>query len=428
MHYRKSLGRQFWQLWAAVAASSLGDGVFSVALPLLGLQFTRNPLSISGIFLATRIPAVLASLPFGTLADRINRRKLMVAVESARFILLAAFTLLTVIHRDNLALIYAVAFLSGGLNVAFDVVGAAAIPAMVSERDLVRANAHLLNAEMTAENLVGQAIGGAAFALSRSVPFLANAVTLGASAALLTGAVPDAAPAATGTSARRDLIDGMRWFIGNSLVRQLTFVIASLAFCQGMVFGLLALYARERLGLTDTGFGLLLAVASVGTLIGGVTASSLYESLGFAKTLFFSALIFGAAYPILGLTRSPLVAGAALLAQEGAVILGNTATRSLRQQVTPMAMQGRAASANTIIVLSFVPLGGLLGGAIADSRGLVDAFVAAGVIQLLLLLVTGPRLYSLVRRLNRRGKQGAGEGGTGAALQLDRSAVPDTAA
>ncbi|HET6964262.1 MAG TPA: MFS transporter [Acidimicrobiales bacterium] len=395
--HKRTLGGRFWRLWTAVAASSLGDGIFSVALPLLALRFTRNPLAIAGVAITGQIPVVVAALPVGTWADRLNRRRLIISIEVARFGLLGAFAALVALDLASLVLVYIAAFLLGGLNIAFDIVGNACVPSMVRNDDLVRANAHLLNAEMTAENLLGQALGGAAMAVSRSLPFVANAVSLAVSAALVKGAVPDNDPVESESSAWKDLTEGLRWFLGNPLLRLLTSVIASLAFCQGIVLGLLALYARERLHLGNAGFGLLLAVASVGTVIGGIFARRIHDRLGSGHTILLAGAVFGLAYPVLAITHSPLVAAAVLLAQEAAVIVGNTASRSLRQRMVPGHMQGRAASANTVVILSCFPLGGLVGGLVAGALGLPAAFLAAGGLQVALLGLTGPRLLARIR-------------------------------
>ena len=401
MQHKKKLGRRFWRLWAGVGTSSLGDGIFSVALPLLALRFTRSPLAISGVVVAGQVPAVFAALPFGTLADRLNRRTMIIGIEVARCVLLALFASLVFTSRATLVLVYCAAFLLGGLNIAFDVVAGACLPSIVREDDLVPANAHLLNAELTAENLVGQAVGGAAMAISRSIPFLLDAVTRATSSVLLSRAVPHNEPASGESSVKDDLADGLRWFAGNRVLRLLTGVIASLAFCQGIVLGILALYGRLNLHLGGTGYGLLLAVASIGTVFGGVSARRIHDRLGAGGTLIWSGLIFGLGYPVLALTHAPLVAAAALFFQEGAVIVGSTAARALRQRLVPTRMQGRAASANTLITVSCYPLGGLLGGFVAGALGIRAAFLIAACLLGVFLGITAPRLMRGIRAADR---------------------------
>ena len=405
MLHKKRLGPRFWRMWGAMASSSVGDGMFFVALPLLALQYTRSPLAIAGIVIAGQVPAILVALPVGTLADRLNRRRLILTIQAARFAILAAFSLITLAGAGNLALIYGTAFALGGLNISFDVVGSSALPFLVRSENLVQANAHLLNADMTAENMVGPAVGGVAFAVARSLPFIADAFSLAGAALLLRGAVPDTEPEPTTSTAWEDLRQGVRWFIGQPLLRQLTAVIGSLAFCQGMVLGLLVLYAREQLHLSSAGYGFLLAAASIGTVIGGLIARRVHDRLGAGGTLIGSAIAFGIAYPVMAVTHSAVLACGFLFVQEMAVIVGNTASRSLRQRIVPPEMQGRAASANSMVIMSCVPLGGLLGGTIAAAAGLTATFATAGIIQAGLLLLSGPKLLARIRRLERRDRR-----------------------
>jgi MFS family permease len=390
-------------MWAAMASSSIGDGLFFVALPLLALQYTRSPLAISGIVIAGQVPGILVALPIGTLADRLNRRRMILTIQAARFAILAAFAVITLSGAGSLALIYVTAFALGGLNISFDVVGNSSLPFLVRSENLVQANAHLLNADMTAENMVGPALGGVAFAAARSLPFIADALSLAGAALLLRGAVPDTTPEPTASTAWEDLREGTRWFVGQPLLRQLTAVIGSLAFCQGMVLGLLVLYAKEQLHLSSAGYGFLLAVASIGTVIGGLIARRVHDRLGSGGTIIASAVAFGIAYPVMAITHSARLACTFLFLQEMAVIVGNTASRSLRQRIVPSELQGRAASANSMVIMSCVPLGGLVGGTIAAASGLTATFTTAGIIQGALLVLSGPKLVARIRRLERQG-------------------------
>lgn len=404
MLHKKRLGPRFWRMWASVATSSAGDGIFLVALPLLALQYTRNPLAISGIVIAGKVPAILAAMPAGTLADRLNRRRLIVVIQAARFAILAAFAMVTISGAGSLLFIYCTAFALGGLTISFDVVAGSSLPFLVKEENLVQANAHLMNATLTAEDMVGPALGGVAFAAVRSLPFIADAMSLATSTLLLRGAIPDTDPEPATSTAWEDLKTGFRWFIVHPLLRQLTAVIGSLALCQGMVIGLLVLYAKQQLHLSSGGYGLLLSVAAIGTVVGGLIARRIHDRLGPGGTIIAAAIAFGLPYPVLASTHSALLACGCLLTQNAAVIVGNTASRSLRQRVVPSEMQGRAASANSMVIMCCVPLGGLLGGAIAATAGLTAAFVAAGATQAALLIVSGPPLLARIRHLDRRSR------------------------
>ena len=414
MAKKPQLGNCYWRMWTAIASSSLGDGMFAVALPLLALQYTRSPVAISGVLIAGMCPVVITALPVGTLADRVNRRRLIVLIELLRFVTLAAFGVVVLGGWGNLAVVYAAAFLLGGLNVAFDVVAAASLPSIVGPDSLVRANAHLMNAELTADDMFGRAAGGVAFALARSLPFLADAASFVASAILLNGALPDVEPERDGSSAWQDLRAGIRWFLGHPVLRLQTGIIASLAFCQGVIFGVFPLYARQSLHVSNSGYGVLLAVSSLGTVIGGLLASRIHDRMGSGPTLLVAGIIAATGYPLLALTHSPAVASAALLIEAGMIIVGNVASRSLRQRLVPSNMQGRAASASSTMIMSCIPLGALAGGVLAGATSMRSAILAAAGFQVLVLAANGPRLIALIRTERRA-----------AVIDLSQVTVPD---
>ena len=87
---RGGLGAEFRKLWAASAASNLGDGVWLVAAPLLAATLTRDPALVAGLAFAQRLPWLLFPLLSGALADRLDRRRAMVAVAALRAALVGA--------------------------------------------------------------------------------------------------------------------------------------------------------------------------------------------------------------------------------------------------------------------------------------------------------------------------------------------------
>lgn len=408
MHYRKPrpLGARYWRLWGGVVTSSLGTGILIVAFPLLALQFTHNPLAISGVLVAAQAPALITALPFGTLADRLNRRRLIIAIQLFRFAVLGAFGVAIIAHRDSLLLIYLTTFLLGGMTVAFDVVANAALPSIVDQENLVRANAHLLNAELTSENLLGQALGGAALAVTQSLPFLAEAGSLIVSAALLDKAVPNRSPEPSESAAWQDLRDGLRWFLGHSFFRLQVAIMGCLAFGQGMVLGLLALYARYNLHLSNAGYGLLLALATAGTVLGGIWIARVDDRVDSSVTMVLAAIVMAAGYPILAVTHSAIVACGALIAEEAGVIIASTASRSLRQRLAAPEMQGRAASANTMVLMSSLPLGALAGGLIGRATSVSTTFLCTAALELAFLAFAGPRLIRQRHMAFRNGDAG----------------------
>lgn len=397
MQSTNRLGSQFWRLWTATGVSSLGDGMVLVAFPLLALTFTRNPLELAGVVVAGRLPALLVALPAGVIADRVNRRRLLLALQLARFATLAVFAGLVVAGKDSLPLLYATVFVLGAMTISYDVTSSSCLPSIVSRDQLVAANAHLLTADITAQEMVGQAAGGATFALARSIPFAADAASFVASAVLLSRAVSDNQPAAHAERMWDDLRAGVRWVVRAPLVRLLFGLIGSLAFCQAMVLGVLVLYGRQDLHLNTTGYGLLLSVAAIGNVVGALSSTRVHARLGGGWTVAVAGLLAACAYPVLAITSSAVVASAALALETVGVVLGNVAARSLRQMSVPDELQGRVGSAYQMCVLGSLPLGGLFGGLLADWGGVRSTMFVAGIVQVVVLAVVSPRLIALVR-------------------------------
>lgn len=400
MRKRDQLGRRFGHLWAAVTFASVGEGMVFVAFPLLALTITRDPVTIAGVAIADRLPALLIGLPVGALADRVDRRRLLITVTVVRTVVMAAFAAIVISGNVSLFAIFATVFVLGALTISFDVVSAASLPSIVRGDQLVSANARLATAQVAGENVAGEALGGLAFAAARSVPFVGDAVGFLLSSLLLDCAVPTNEPSPNTQSVWSDLWAGVRWLLADRLLRLLFSVIATFAFCQAMVFAVLALYATDRLHLSSSGYGFLLAGGSVASFGASWLAKPLHDRLGTAALIVMAGVAAAVAYPVMGLTRSPVVAGVAIAVESLGVVVCTVAASSLRQRIVPAEMQGRAASAYRTLVVSVTPVGSVAGGLLTAREGTATTLVTAGVVQLAILTVTAPRL---VRRLRESG-------------------------
>lgn len=398
MHYPPRLDSRFWRVWTAAGTSSLGDGMVLVAFPLLALKYTHSAVLIAAVAIAGAVPALMVALPGGTLADRINRRRLLVGLELGRFALLAGFGLAVLRGWDSLPMLYAAVFLLRALSAVFDITTGATLPSIVKPKLLVRANANLVTAQTVAQEIAGQALGGILFAASAAVPFMADAATFAASAGILNRAVPDNTPADTSSSFVADLREGLRWFARLPLLRMLTGLIASFAFCQALVLGVIVLYATQDLHLTRSGYGLLLGISAVGTAVAAAAANQIHARLGSGWSIVVAGLTASVAYPVMSFTHSEFAAGGALALEAAGVVVGNISARSLRQAVVPPDLQGRVASSYQMAVLTAIPLGSLIGGILVGQIGLRETFLVAGVLQVAILAATAPRLLASVRR------------------------------
>jgi predicted MFS family arabinose efflux permease len=380
--------------------SALGDGMVLVGFPLLALKFTDNPALIAGVAVAGEILGPIVALPIGALADRSSPRRMLVTVQLMQFVLLGSFALCVAVDADSLALIYVAACLIGALTVAFDCASAAVVPRLVRTSQLVKANARLDIVDLTGEDMVGRALGGVTFAFAEVVPFFADAVTFLVSALVIRKAVPDQASAGSNNALMADLRAGTRWFLHNPLVRLIGGLIAWLAFCQSVVLALMVLYATQDLHLTTSGYGLLLGVTAIGSIVGALAAHRVHMELGSGWCIILGGAVAAVTYPLLAATSSAAVASIALILEAVAIVVGNVAAQSLRQSIVPTEMQGRVGSAHMMLVLAAAPLGALAGGLVADAIGIRQTFLAAGLLQLAVVAVAAPRLLSRIRALH----------------------------
>jgi MFS family permease len=391
----------FWRLFAADAVSSLGDGLIVVAFPLLALTLTSKPVLIAGVAIAGRLPALLCSIPAGALVDRVDRRRLVWIVNLVRVAALAAFAAAVLAGADSLPALYATVFVLGTGDMVFNVATQACLPAMVPGQDLPRANGYLITADVSGEQFVGPAIGGLAFAAGRAVPFVADAVSFLVSGLLLRRDLPGKVRRSDRQPFLADIVAGLRWFLSNRLLRLLAVVVASLAFCQAMVFGELVLYGTRQLHLGQIGYGLFFAGAAAGNVVGSLGAGRIYARWGPARCMVGAAVLAGVAYLVLSETAAVATAIVVLFLEAVAVGVGNVTTLSLRQRVIPAELLGRVGSAFRLLLFGLIPLGALTGGLVTAAFGLSVAFRTAGLLQLVVFALAAPQLIPRIRQAER---------------------------
>ena len=394
------LGIRYWQMWTAAAVSSVGDGLIFVAFPLLAASMTRDPRLVSGVVFAQNLPWLLLSLPGGALADRLERLRLMGLVDVVRGGVVVVAGVLVASGRMTIPLLYLMAFALGSLETAFMAAAHAALPSLVSRDRLQVANGYLWAAQTGGEDLIGPPIGAALFAAAASLPLFADGATFALSAVVLLLLARRRAA----VEPRQDphnwgglgLKPALSWFMKRPLLMLLSGVVGFLALFQAMVTGVLVLLALERLHLSPTGYGLLLAGAAVGDVVGALVAARL-DRIGASGILTGAAIIAALAYLLLGSTSSPVMAGLILGVESLAVACGSVTSTSLRQRVVPDELLGRIGNVFRTVIWGAIPVGALLGGVLGHRLGLRAPLLVAGGGQILLAVLTAGPLHRLVR-------------------------------
>ena len=168
-------------------------------------------------------------------------------------------------------------------------------------------------------------------------------------------------------------------------------------FANQMGQAVLVLLATQTLHVGTRGYGLLLAVTAVGSVIGGLVSPAVTRRLGMLPSLIIAGAVDAAVFAGLGLAPDPAVAALMLAGQGFTVTMWNVVTVSLRQQVVPAHLLGRVNSVYRMLGWGLMPVGALAGGFIAHAAGLRAPYVVAGLLCGLSLLAAVPCLLAARR-------------------------------
>lgn len=384
------LGPDFRWIWSSSTVANLGDGVLLAAGPLLVASITLAPFAVAMAFFAQRLPWLLFGLFAGAIVDRLDRRLLVIVVDIFRATVLGLLAASIALDLDSLAVIYVALFFLGTSETIADNAGGALVAAAVPRAWLGPANARLHGSAVITNQLAGPPLGALIFGLGAFYPFGFNAACFLVAAALV-GRVSTSdreAPSLSKTSVRQDVAEGLRWLWGNAAVRTLAIMITAFNITFGAAFSLWVLYAFQRLGLDDFGFGLLMACSAVGGLIGSALFGRLERRFSYALLLRVGLILETFTHLTLALTTSPYVAAAVMTTFGAHAIIWGTTSTTVRQKSVPSALLGRVTSVYLIGGLGALALGALLGGAIAERWGVIAVFWFAFVGSAIILLFT----------------------------------------
>jgi MFS family permease len=378
----------FRRFYAGQALSYLGDGLRTLAIPLLVFHITGSAVSLGVTFALELLPFAAFSLLGGSLADRLDRRSLMLGCDAVRFAIMALFTLAVWRGVLSLPLLYTGVFLLAVCAAIFLGAQSSSIPYLLG-KDRAKAAVATLVATEQGVNLIAPPLGGAIFGLAGALPALAiNALTyLTSQVSLATvssfgpenpGGFPT--PADIG----RDVAAGFRFLFADGVMRTLT--LSSTAMNAVAIFGFVAMipYLKHEFGATDQLVGLAFGCFSLGSVAGSVLAGRTHWPFGRALVIAFlvDALPW---LPVIWAPTMALAVGAiTICAACGAYEI--TAIVSWRMRVIPEELIGRVFGVVRLLVLSGMVPGSILGGMIADRWGTRTVMGISGGAFLLLAL------------------------------------------
>lgn len=393
----------FGALWTSSTASNLADGVFKLALPLYVATMTASPAQVATAMAAFSAPWLLLSIPVGRWVDLMDRRRLMVAANLARVVVLSALLGLQLLGALPIALLYLLAFLLGAAEVVADTAASAVLPAVVEREQLEAANSRIVGAHTVGNEFVGPALGGLLFTFGLLAPVAASAslyLVAAGSLWFLKGSFRAAGRRAHGgarwregkpsepASLRTELLEGMAFLFRHRLLFTLTALVTVMNVCWSIWLTLMPLYAVAPgpVGLSPERYGLLLTCLGLGGVLGTLLTVPLQRRIGSRRVIGFDIVGTAAllAMPALWPSAWPIAAAAVIGGAGGT--MWSIIVSALRQRIVPNALLGRVGAALRLFAYGSFPLGALLAGALAEAYGLRPVLLLGAVVAVSLLI------------------------------------------
>ncbi|MEG3614367.1 MULTISPECIES: MFS transporter [Isoptericola] len=376
------MGRSFRWLIAASWTSNIGDGIALAAGPLLVASQTDSAFLVALAALLQRLPWVVLGLWAGALADRLDRRRLVIVANVLRTVVVAVLCAFIVTGNVNVTVVLVAMLLMGVAEVFADTTAQTLLPMLVASRDLGTGNARLQAGFLTGNQLVGPPVGAALFAAGAAWPFLVQVLCLALAIMLVSRIALPAVPRATTAGTRGEIRDGLRWLWHHPPVRTLALVIFTFNLTWAAPWGVLVLYSLERVQMGPVGYGLLITSSAVGGILATLVYGRLERRFALATLMKVCLSAEVAFHLVLALTTTGWVAMLALFAFGLYTFVWGTVSNTVRQRAVPTEYQGRVGSVYLLGLFGGIVVGNFIGGLLAEWWGITApfwfAFVGAG--------------------------------------------------
>jgi MFS family permease len=382
--------RAFVTFWTARVISSAGTGVTTVVLPLLVYRLVDSPAAVAALSVVNSCPYLAFGLIAGALAERQNRKKIMLICNCASALVLATVPAAAALHLLILAQVFVVSFGMGLSFVWFDAANFGSLPALVDRSQLPEASSLLASGAALAL-ICGPTIGGALLGIMAPAYALGFDATSYVISALLIFSIrrpfnkprqPEDRP----KHLRADIAEGVRYMWHDPVMRPMTLCVFLSRLSWGGATALLVVYASQALHLlhADVRLGLLYSAGQLGGLIAVAAVPLLVRRLPVG--LMLAALLIASAVALGLLSVAPSYIWAVIIfcCYELVYIMINSMAVTVRQMTLPDNLQARVNTAARLIGVAGRPVGAVIGGLLAEfisirlTFGLLTVAVAIG--------------------------------------------------
>jgi predicted MFS family arabinose efflux permease len=369
------LGSSFRWLWASSTVNNAADGIVIAAGPLLVASQTRDPFLVALALLAEYLPALVFGIIGGTIADRVDRRRMVQLVNLGRAVVIAVLVATIVTATVSIAVVLAALFILGTAETFADSAASTLLPGLVRREDLGIANARMQGALLLTNQLLLPPIGAFLFAVGPAIPFAANAAGFVLGAVLISRVVTRPPERATDSGGLRgEMVEGIRWLLHHPPMRTLALTILAFNVTYGAAWSVLVLYARERLGMDEVGFGLVTTAIAIGGVIGIVSYGSLERRFALGDIMRVGLMIETATHLVLAVARLPAVALLTFVVFGAHAFVWGTTSTVVRQRAVPDELLGRVGGVYRVALFGGIVVGTPIGGLLARTFEITTPF------------------------------------------------------
>jgi MFS family permease len=390
----------FRRFFAGQFVSLVGDQVSLIALPLVGILVLHAGAAQMGyLTTAALLPNLLFSLHVGAWVDRRGRRRqVMLAADLGRAALLVSIPVAYAFDALTIEQLYVVGFLEGTLSVFFYVAYSTLFVALVPRERYIEGN-QLLNGSRALSFIGGPSLGGMLVqVLSAPAALAADAISFLVSAFSLSRISPVEPP--TESAERGHLRAGASYIRHSPVVRASLLATATINFFNFVFFALVILYANRYLHIQPGALGIIIAVASIGALIGSVLTGRISRRIGIGPAFVLGCLLFPVPLVLVPLAAGPhwLVVGCVTVAEFWSgfgVMLLDISGGAIKVAVVPDRLRARVSGAYMVVNYGVRPLGALMGGLLGAAIGVRETLWIAtvGAILGVLWLLPSPIMH-----------------------------------
>ena len=408
------LDRDYRWLWAGQAVSGIGTQVTRLALPYQVYVLTGSTLAIAALTAVQLVPILMFSLGAGSVADAVDRRRLLLVTQVGLMACSAALVLLAITPAPPLIALFVVAFIAAGLSSIDQPARSSSVPRLVPPERLPAAIA-LGQLNFQIASVIGPAIAGVLIAtVGLAGAYALDVLSFAASFVGLLAISPIAPLANAARPGIAAIREGLRFALSRRVILS-TFVIDLDAMIFGMPTSLFPVLALDVFHAGPTGLGLLGAAPAVGALLGALLSGWVSSVRRVGQAVIVAVAIWGVAIALFGLSTFSFVLALVFLAIAGAADVLSAVFRStIIQLAAPDELRGRVSSIHILVVTSGPRLGDIEAAAAAAIIGAQASVVSGGILCVIGVAVVAKLFPELGRHVHEPASASADAAATAA--------------